>query len=100
MAEYIERETALKNIKETIIGASEFANDIRIAAINAVNSAPTADVQDVRHGKWIPYEIDFPMFSDIKIVNYTCSECGRKLIGYSNPKDAPYCHCGAKMDEE
>lgn len=47
MAEYIERETALKNIKETIIGASEFANDIRIAAINAVNSAPTADVQEV-----------------------------------------------------
>ncbi len=50
--EYIEREVALKNIKETIIGASEFANDIRNSAMNAVNSTPTADVQEVRCGEW------------------------------------------------
>lgn len=85
--EYIERETALKNIKETIIGASEFANDIRIAAINAVNSAPTADVQEVRHGKWIKSKNE-----------RKCSLCG--YFYFTNTDTFNFCpHCGAKMDE-
>lgn len=91
--EYIERETALKNIKETIIGASEFANDIRIAAINAVNSAPTADVQEVRHGKWYHIGGD----------EWCCSCCGH-IVSTEGSWEKPtkkYCsECGAKMDKE
>lgn len=88
--EYIEREVALKNIKETIIGASEFANDIRNSAINAVNSAPTADVREVRHGKWVKRDV----FGEDPI---ECDCCGNSVSVYGYD----YCpNCGAKMDLE
>jgi hypothetical protein len=57
---------------------------------------PTADVVEVRHGEWEGQEFDDG--HGFKYKNYWCSVCGRKLVGCSNPKDAPYCHCGAKMD--
>jgi len=49
-------------------------------------------------GKWIPHEVKLP---DRTILNYTCSACGRKLIGYGTEtlNEVPYCHCGAKMEE-
>lgn len=51
-----------------------------------------------RTGKWIPHEVKLP---DRTILNYTCSACGRKLIGYGTEtlNEVPYCHCGAKMIE-
>lgn len=91
MSEYIEREAALKSIKETIIGASEFANDIRIAAMNAVNSTPTADVQEIRHGEWETEITERGMY-------IRCSEC--HFDGLVD-EDFSYCpNCGTKMDEE
>jgi DNA-directed RNA polymerase subunit RPC12/RpoP len=50
-------------------------------------------------GHWIAYEVRLP---DRTILNYRCSVCGRKLIGYSTEtlSEAPYCHCGAKMEDE
>ena len=61
---------------------------------------PAADVEPVRHAYWVPEEHE-DQVSPPTIHRYTwyyCSECGRRLIGYKNPIDAPYCHCGAKMD--
>lgn len=51
-----------------------------------------------KEGKWIPHEVKLP---DRTILNYTCSACGRKLIGYGTEtlSEVPYCHCGAKMRE-
>lgn len=109
--EYIEREVALKNIKETIIGASEFANDIRIAAMNAVSSAPTTDVQEVRHGKNKVLNKTDEMYNGEYFI---CSECGIVLDDISCVLydedfeelrtfdfDCNYCpNCGAKMDKE
>ena len=50
-------------------------------------------------GKWIAEEVQLP---DRTILNYHCSVCGRKLIGYSTETlhDAPFCHCGADMRGE
>ena len=50
-------------------------------------------------GRWIAYEVRLP---DRTILNYRCSVCGRKLIGYSTEtlSKAPYCHCGARMESE
>lgn len=62
--------------------------------------APAADVEPVRHAYWVPEE-HADQVSPTTIHRYTwyyCSECGRRLIDYKNPIDAPYCHCGAKMD--
>lgn len=49
-------------------------------------------------GRWIAYEVRMP---DRTILNYRCSVCGRKLIGYSTEtlSEAPFCHCGAKMQK-
>lgn len=50
-------------------------------------------------GHWIADEVQLP---DRVVLNYHCSVCGRKLVGYSTEtlKDAPYCHCGARMESE
>lgn len=62
---------------------------------------PTADVQEVRHGKWLPIKAWFDDDYSIESNNeryqtgWKCSLCGRiELI------KEPYCHCGAKMDLE
>ena len=49
-------------------------------------------------GHWIAHEVRLP---DRTILNYKCSVCGRKLIGYNTEtlSEAPYYHCGAKMIE-
>lgn len=51
-----------------------------------------------KSGKWIAYEVQLP---DRTILNYRCSVCGRKLIGYNTEtlSEAPFCHCGARMVE-
>ena len=51
-----------------------------------IETAPSSDVEPVRHGRWIIYSA--------RDCLYTCSECR------SVPRDRyPYCPiCGAKMD--
>lgn len=60
----------------------------------------SADVVPVRHAKWIPEEHEDRVSSTMthKYTWYYCSECGRRLVGYSKLSDAQYCHCGARMD--
>lgn len=62
------------------------------------NNFPAADVEEVRHGKWLISDYDGVRgFVDGKLVYinpcYKCSVCGRK-----ESEKEPYCHCGAKMD--
>ena len=49
--------------------------------------APTADVQEVKHGKWIKINgaVWFP---------YSCSVCGDE----ADTNEYQYCHNGHKMD--
>ena len=56
------------------------------------------DQPQQKTGRWIAYEVQLP---DRTILNYRCSVCGRKLIGYNTEtlSEAPFCHCGAKMQE-
>lgn len=51
----------------------------------------TADVQPVKHGRWI-------IADDVEHFIAICSECGRTEDS-RDIKDMPYCHCGARMDE-
>lgn len=71
------------------------------SAIDIINSVPAADVQEVRHGYWIP--------SPDGINPIRCSECnmpapfiaGENEFGDFEIRRYPssYCHeCGAKMD--
>ncbi len=56
--------------------------------IQIINAYHRADVQEVRHGKWL-----------INKNMRECSECG--YFYYSNNVNTNYCcNCGAKMDKE
>ena len=93
MAEYIERE-ALRN-------ALYEADVITMEGVKILNQFPAADVEQVRHGKWICESVG----ADVSY--FVCSECRREIkrtndYFYKPTKHIaayfPYCHCGAKMD--
>ena len=93
MDEYIELNAAIAKIDPDEYYHSNEVKDI-------LRDVPAADVEPVRHAYWVPEE-HADQVSPTTIHRYTgyyCSECGRRLIGYKNQIDAPYCNCGAKMD--
>jgi hypothetical protein len=68
------------------------------AAVKILKEAPAADVQEIKHGKWIK------MYNNPNDGNYYCSECHNGIdiaTGKVTPIDRGllYCpNCGAKMD--
>lgn len=105
MAEYIDREALLQDIKETVrfsIKAGAISPEMRGAnkIIDRIKCAPAADVVPVRHGRWddIPNEY---MSVVSKTGAYhgnatTCSVCHEVN---PNAFKTNYCpNCGAKMD--
>lgn len=97
MADYIDRETALAKLMQDGRSAKN---------VHAIMGIPAADVEPVRHGKWIPIgerkrfrlygAFDVPQ-SETKM-EYSCSTEGcwiQTIYRY------PFCPgCGAKMDKE
>ena len=61
---------------------------------------PAADVQEVRHGRWVIEKKMFPYIYP----KWSCSECGEETTettGWGTKPRYNYCpNCGAKMDEE
>lgn len=101
--EYIELEAAIAKIKDKINEYPYNSNPYWISnddyivrglreAIEIIDEyTPTADVQEVRHGKW---ETIIDAYGHIE--GWLHKECGRQVTS----KDE-YCpHCGAKMDKE
>lgn len=82
MAEYIERERA----EEIFACGKENWKDYEAAA--CIAALPAADVQPVRHGRWL-----------WRSFNIMCSECDFMPYFDSTEPLYPYCpNCGAKMD--
>ena len=78
MAEYIERELAIKALSR-----GEGCGSICRRAIERI---PVADVAPVRHGRWIEHDDGV----------FTCSECGN-----AESNESYFCrYCGAIMDLE
>jgi hypothetical protein len=82
----------------------KFTNDVSRSAMafvqGQINAAPTADVVEVRHGRW---ETEFAWsygYDDHH--RLTCSECGLSFTEDARRKNEyKYCYqCGAKMDGE
>ena len=112
MTEYIEREAAIAALNEVrddqrvykYATASDFLS-ARYAierAIKLLESLPAADVEPVRHGRWI---------YNAESGECVCSACGENALSFR--KDTlygvdlyetcltDYCpNCGARMDEE
>lgn len=89
MAEYIERGALLARLQENFNNRCN--HDLLCKyVIDKIRTFPAADVEPVRHGKWIS---NFGMAPDSK-----CSECGSEYEWWE-PSEAHYCpNCGAKMD--
>lgn len=83
LMEYIEREAAKRKYCET---CNWYGTDLCNGCATPMSRIPAADVEPVRHGKWIPY--------NLKECLYLCSECN------AHPRDrTKYCpNCGARMD--
>ena len=91
MAEYIEREAAIKMLRGEAIAKfpMSFAYGI-IAASEKIKAIPAADVRPVVRGKWI----ELGKYSDG--YNWRCSVCKRESTMAIN-----YCpNCGADMRGE
>ena len=99
MSEYIEREFALNVLCRENCGHDYEANKCNNCyASNFINYLPTADVAEVKHGKWVE-----PHWrNSVSCAN--CSICGAEAYHYDFhgvQKTYRYCpNCGAKMGAE
>lgn len=89
MADCIEREAAFNAILKLVpkVDGDGYCWVIRGDAAQAIDSIPSADVAEVKHGKWLwdGYVYDEP---------YVCNCCGARMDYESN-----FCsNCGARMD--
>ena len=91
MAEYIEREALLER---NMYGNTNPITH-RTYAKNLIESAPAADVVEVKHGEWIEH-FNFGCW------HYDCPFCDFGFATQIRNEDTPnYCeNCGAKMDKK
>ena len=108
MKEYIERAVAVKKF-ENYRRDCEEENGERAAqifedCISELMAIPAADVAEVRHGRWNPeiyhtyIPVEYDQNGDPILHEYTSFRCS--LCGREEPKEEPYCHCGARMGKE
>lgn len=100
MPEYVDREAIKKypirlNHYDKKNGNYHFVLGIE-SVMEYVDDLPIADVQEVKHGKWL----DTDSFDNHKLPIYQCSVC-LKTVADTYIKSHKYClHCGARMDKE
>ena len=89
MAEYLEKEAFKSWMKENITENPMI--------LTAIDYAPSADVEPVRHGHWeedVRYRAS-PLGIGC-LIRYKCSVCGMFA-----DQETKYCHnCGAKMEKD
>lgn len=85
---YIDIDAILKRFEEIHWNESDLLNCYNADwIVSFIETQPTADVQEVRHGKW---QLD-------RFDNAWCSVCHH--CGSNNAEVSDYCpNCGAKMD--
>ena len=94
MSRYIDVDTNNLQVSDYIevweCNCSENGKQI-VMAVDDLQYLPTADVQEVKHGKWIP------VYNPYR-TEYLCDNCH---MGVRQYQDQPYCsECGAKMDKD
>lgn len=108
MSRYIDVDEEIRKINETIFEkerdgkADEFTTYCFKLFANALSKAPTADVEEIKHGKWIKDKRE--RRGDGEIYDYCCSLCKSPAVEgcYGNCDVlTPYCsQCGARMQKE
>ena len=103
MKEYIERAMAFAVLVD-FPGELSPENIGLAVARKAIDALPAADVAEVRHGRWNPeihhtyIPVEYDQNGDPILHEYTSFRCS--LCGREEPKEEPYCHCGARMGKE
>ena len=97
MAEYIEREAAIKAVEEADVMCDIPADTYRVL-MRYVERIPAADVRPVVPGKWIVSRTDYGWNSAEFPTHCKCSECGREVPYQDRDKFCP--NCGAEMEVE
>lgn len=95
MSRYIDADAAIKRFEELHGNENTLLNSYNADwIVSFIEGQPTADVQKVKHGKWIVCG----MFDDF----VQCPCCGyRDIYNHVITENLMYCgRCGAKMDEE
>lgn len=95
MSRYIDAEKALRTIQGECVAKYPVSFIFGLsAAADEIRKMPTADVVEVRHGRWAVKDLNDPLYESKKAPH--CSVCGEmSFIRYD------YCpDCGAKMDGE
>lgn len=99
MARYIDANNI--NLRGIAVFDQDFEALIPLSDVRkALQMTPTADVQEVRHGRWIEKNLDA-----FRKVECSCSMCGWSGVenydSYVDIHDFEFCpYCGAKMDGE
>ena len=90
MNRYIDADALTAEFKRLTLGENSLIERIFADGVYAViETFPTADVVEVRHGEWIEHT-----YGELK-----CSICG--IVQEDYPHRYNYCtNCGAKMDGE
>lgn len=100
MSDYIEREVTVNALDDLCDMVCQYSKELRWMMCGAcplgcafdviTDNIPAADVQPVKHGRWIkPTRVPGSMLDE-------CSVCGFNCGAYT----FNYCpYCGAKMDE-
>lgn len=93
MSNYIDRDVAIEMITKD---APDLVYYNKEEATDCLKCVPAADVEEVRHAKWV-----YDGYHDMMGHAFQCSLCERWMFTDS-PKhvveEYPYCHCGAKID--
>ena len=91
MAEYIERDRFIHHLEmciDNVRNTNGFTEDFEIC-LRALKNQPTADVAEVKHGKWIEFDPRNKMA-------VKCSNCN---YAFSRLEPKNYCpNCGAKNE--
>lgn len=100
MKEYIKKSSIIGHAHKMRFGRILTKREVEVIEMVA-NDVPAADVAPVRHGRWIPIEVETGIeafgFKEYTMVGFICSVCSGG-IDVSEEYFA-YCpHCGAKMD--
>lgn len=90
MAEYIDR----MKVRIAIIDTKWICDQDEDVAYDMIDSIPAADVEEVKHGRWIKAAA----YTDGVLNTAYCSVC-KVFLPIGEWDYDPYCrHCGAKMD--
>lgn len=94
MADYINREVALKILTRIANCVSGSSRRAVTRCVREIASLAPADVEPVRHGAWYPRFEDWRQQQE----GNKCSVCGFEYYG-TGIRSFHYCpNCGAKMD--